>query len=149
MGVGSWETVEGRWQRIEEIEKQFSGENEKMSEEMSEAAKRLAIAEMQVERSKVVMESLAGFCHALGQPATVLMSSMDLLKMDGIDEETKKQVIDMCSDAVLEIRSLLNEMKQKREYVAEAYLAGNDKAGNMISLPEWRDKAPPKASWDK
>ena len=114
-----------------------------------DTSRRLAIAEMQVERSKVVMESLAGFCHALGQPSTVLLSSIELLKMDGVDEETKKQVIDMCHEAVLEIKSLLAEMKTRREYVAEAYLAGKAEAGNMISLPEWRDKAPPKASWDK
>ena len=113
------------------------------------ASRRRAIAEMQAARSKVVMESLAGFCHALGQPATVLMSSIELLQMDGVDEETKKQVLDMCHDAVIEIKSLLAEMKVQREYVAEAYLAGNADAGNMISLPEWRDKAPPKASWDK
>ena len=113
-----------------------------------ETSRRLAIAEMQVERSKVVMESLAGFCHALGQPSTVLLSSIELLKMPGVDEETKKQVIDMCHEAVLEIKSLLAEMKTQREYVAEAYLAGKADAGNMISLPEWRDKAPPKASWD-
>ena len=110
---------------------------------------RLKIAETQAERAKVVMESLAGFCHALGQPATVLMSSMELLKMDGVDDATKRQVIDMCYDAVMEIKSLLAEMKQRREYVAEAYLAGNNAAGSMISLPEWRDKTPPKASWDK
>lgn len=110
---------------------------------------RLRAAELQAERAKVVMESLAGFCHALGQPATVLLSSMELLKMDGVDEDTKRQVVDMCYDAVMEIKSLLAEMKQRREYVAEAYLSGNDSAGNMISLPEWRDKAPPKASWDK
>ena len=110
---------------------------------------RLKIAETQAERAKVVIESLAGFCHALGQPATVLMSSMELLKMEGLDDATKRQVIDMCYDAAVEIKSLLAEMKQRREYVAEAYLAGNDSAGNMISLPEWRDKAPPKASWDK
>lgn len=123
-----------------------------MSEENlspEETARRLAIAEMQVERSKVVMESLAGFCHALGQPATVLLSSVELLKMPGTDDETRKMVVDMCYDAVIEIRSLLAEMKKKREYVAEAYLAGNESAGNMISLQEWHDKAPPKASWDK
>ncbi len=118
-------------------------------ENTDSTSRRLAIAEMQVERSKVVMESLAGFCHALGQPATVLLSSIELLKMEGVDDETKKQVIDMCHEAVLEIKSLLAEMKTQREYVAEAYLAGNADAGNMISLPEWRDKAPPKASWDK
>ena len=123
-----------------------------MSEETTtaeETSRRLAIAEMQVERSKVVMESLAGFCHALGQPSTVLLSSIELLKMPGIDDETKRQVIDMCHEAVLEIKSLLAEMKTRREYVAEAYLAGKSEAGNMISLPEWLDKAPPKASWDK
>ena len=90
-----------------------------------DTSRRLAIAEMQVERSKVVMESLAGFCHALGQPATVL---------------------DMCYDAVIEIRSLLAKMKKRREYVAEAYLAGNESAGNMISLGEWHDETPPEAS---
>ena len=47
-----------------------------------------------------------------------------------------------------ELKVLLAEMKQKREYVAEAYLANNEKAGRMISLQEWRDKAPPKASWE-
>ncbi len=108
----------------------------------------LKIAKIQAERAKVVMESLAGFCHALGQPATVLMSSMELLRMDGVDEATKRQIIDMCYDAVVEIKSLLAEMKQRREYVAEAYLAGNDSAGQMISLPEWSAKAPPKASWE-
>lgn len=120
-----------------------------MDEKNQDTARRLAIAELQAERSKAIMESLAGFCHALGQPATVLLSSMELLKMGGLDEASTTQVIDMCYDAVIEIKSLLAEMKKKREYVAEAYLAGNDLAGNMISLPEWRDKAPPRASWDK
>ena len=124
-----------------------------MTEEETEGktddtARRLAIAEMQVERSKVVMESLAGFCHALGQPATVLLSSIELLRMPETDEETRRAVLDMCYDAVIEIRSLLAEMKKKREYVAEAYLAGNEQAGDMLSLPEWSDKAPPKASWE-
>ena len=105
-----------------------------------ETARRLAIAEMQVERSKVVMESLAGFCHALGQPATVLLSSIELLRMPETDAATRSEILDMCYDAVIEIRSLLAQMKKRREYVAEAYLAGNEAAGNMISLGEWGDK---------
>ena len=107
-----------------------------------ETARRLAIAEMQVERSKVVMESLAGFCHALGQPATVLLSSIELLRMPETDAETSRAVLDMCYDAVIEIRSLLAQMKKRREYVAEAYLAGNESAGNMISLEDWHDDTP-------
>ena len=114
-----------------------------------DTARRLAIAEMQLERSKVVMESLAGFCHALGQPATVLLSSIELLRMPETDAETRNAVLDMCYDAVIEIRSLLAKMKKRREYVAEAYLAGNESAGNMISLGEWHDETPPDASQEK
>lgn len=112
-----------------------------------ELSKKLELAEIKVERSKVVMESLAGFCHALGQPATVLLSSIELLRM-GCDDETKKMVLDMCYDAVIEIKSLLAQMKEKREYAKEAYLAANELAGTMISLKEWREKAPPKFDWE-
>ncbi|MBO7720866.1 MAG: hypothetical protein J6T01_00500 [Kiritimatiellae bacterium] len=112
------------------------------------AAKRLKLAELKAERAQAVMDSLAGFCHALGQPATVLLSSIELLRMPDVDKDTHDQILSMCYEAVIEIRSLLAEMKKKREYVAEAYLAGNDKAGNMLSMPEWSDKAPPKASWE-
>ena len=113
-----------------------------------ETAKRLRIAELQAERAKAVMDSLAGFCHALGQPATVLLSSVELLRM-GCDEDTRKEILDICYDAVIEIRSLLAQMKEKREYANEAYLAANEEAGTMISLKEWREKAPPRFSWDK
>ena len=119
------------------------------TERTDETARRLAIAEMQVERSKVVMESLAGFCHALGQPATVLLSSIELLRMPDTDEETRKAVLDMCYDAVIEIRSLLAQMKKRREYVAEAYLDGNESAGKIISFGEWGDKPPSDAKEDR
>ena len=113
----------------------------------AELTRKLELAEIKVERAQVVMESLAGFCHALGQPATVLLTSVELLKM-GCDEETKKEILDMSYEAAMEIRSLLAQMKEKREYAREAYLAGNETAGDMISLKEWRDKAPPKCSWE-
>ena len=122
---------------------------EKTDESNVETATRLRVAELQADRAKMVMESLAGLCHALGQPATVLLSSMELLKMGGIDEETKRQVVDMCYDAVMEIETRRAEMKQRREYVAEAYLAGNESAGNMISLGEWHDEKPADAGQEK
>ena len=119
------------------------------TEKNDETARRLAIAEMQVERSKVVMESLAGFCHSLGQPATVLLSSIELLRMPDTDAETRKAVLDMCYDAVIEIRSLLAQMKKRREYVAEAYLDGNESAGKIISFGEWGDKPQSDAKEDR
>ena len=119
------------------------------NQNIDEVARRLALAEIQAERSKVVMESLAGFCHALGQPATVLMSSIELLRMQNTDPELQKQILDICYDAVIEIRGILAEMKKRREYVAESYLASDDKAGTMISLQEWHKKAPPTCNEEK
>ena len=118
-----------------------------MSEVEQDLSKRLELAEIRAERSKVVMESLAGFCHALGQPATVILSSVELLKI-GCDEDTKKEVLDMCYEAAIEVKSLLAQMKEKREYANEAYLAANEAAGNMISLQEWREKEAPKFTRD-
>ena len=115
--------------------------------ENGELNRRLALAEARAERSKVVMESLAGFCHALGQPATVLLSSVELLKM-GCDEETRKEILDMCDDAVIGIRSLLAQMKAKRESANEAYLAANEEAGTALSVKEGREEARPRFVWD-
>lgn len=109
---------------------------------------RLKAAELQLERSKVVMDTLAGFCHALGQPATVLLSSVELMRLSTTTPEMREQILDICYDAVLEIRTLLTQMKAKREYVSEAYLKSNQSAGDMLSLEGMEAKEPPKASWD-
>jgi len=93
-------------------------------------------------RAQAIVDSLAGFCHALGQPATVLLSSVELLKMEGIDEQTRKEVLDACYDSVLEIKNLLAEMKNRREYLAEAYLSSSDLGGTIASMPEWSERMP-------
>lgn len=118
-----------------------------MSGQQENLERRLELAEIRAERSKAVMESLAGFCHALGQPATVMLSGVELLKM-GCDDETRKVVLDMCYEAAIEVKSLLAQMKEMREYANEAYLAANESAGSMISLKEWHEKSPPRFDWD-
>ncbi len=109
--------------------------------EQSDTKRRLIAAEMELERSKVVMDSLAGFCHALGQPATVILSSVELMKLPSTDRETFDEILDICQEAALEIRDLLNQMKARREYISESYLSSGDKkGGDMLSMPEWHDK---------
>lgn len=42
----------------------------------------------------------------------------------------------------MEIKNLLAQMKEKREYVAEAYRQNIDSVDNMIlSLPEWKQNS--------
>lgn len=98
--------------------------------------RRAESAEHQVERSRIMMESLAGVCHALGQPATVLLTSIEIMKMD--DEATKnetfKELIDLCYDAVIQLRELLQKMNAKRMYASEPYLSSDSSSGEMVNL---------------
>lgn len=76
--------------------------------------RRAEMAEQRVERNRALMESLSPVCHALGQPATVLLTSIEILKQGNIDEETRKQMLDMSYDAILELRGCLQELNAKR-----------------------------------
>lgn len=96
-------------------------------------------------RIQAIVDSLSGFCHALGQPATVLLSSVELLRMEGIDAATRKEVLAVCYDAVIEIKNLLGEMKNRREYLAQAYLNSTDLGGTIAALPEWSERMPMKS----
>ena len=100
----------------------------------------LEYARVQIERTKVLMESLAGFCHSLGQPATVILNSLELLKMPETDDATRTAVVDICYDAAMEIRRLLAEMKERREYASAAYRPNDATAsdGNIVKLPDWK-----------
>lgn len=99
--------------------------------------RRADIAEYQAERNRIMMESLAGVCHAIGQPATVLLTSLELLKLSGLeDKENAAQMMEMCYEAVIQIRDLLYKMNAKRLYAAEPYLsaASNSSGSEMIAL---------------
>jgi len=97
--------------------------------------RRAEIAEYQVERNRIMMESLAGACHALGQPATVLLTSIEILKQeDRHDEKTRREMMDLCYGAVIQLRDLLQKMNAKRSYEAEPYLPAHVDSQGMLSL---------------
>jgi PAS domain S-box-containing protein len=79
--------------------------------------RRAELAEQQAERNRVMAESLSAACHALGQPATVLLTSVEILKLD-VDKEdpARRQMIELCYDAVIQLRELLQKMNEKRIY---------------------------------
>ena len=99
--------------------------------------RRAEIAESQVERNRVMMESLAGVCHSLGQPATVLLTSIEMLKMGGVkDEKARQEIINLCYDAVIQLRDLLQKMNAKRAYAVEPYLPGQEDTKDMLRIEE-------------
>lgn len=76
--------------------------------------RRMEIAEQQAARNRTVLESLSSICHALTQPTTVLLTSIELLKLEtGIDEAQRKEMIALCYDTVLEMREQLVKMNNR------------------------------------
>ncbi len=97
-------------------------------------AKRLESAETQAQRSRVMMESLGTICHAIGQPATVVMGVLDFLRLGQATPQQSKDMINMGYEAILELRELLHQLNEKRYYVTESYLPGNDTGGSILQV---------------
>ncbi len=68
------------------------------------------------EQLKAIVASISEYCHTLGQPSTMILSSIELLKMPEIDDATHKLACDTCYEAALEIKKVLAEMKRKCDY---------------------------------
>lgn len=87
--------------------------------------RRAELAEYQLERDRAMMESLSEACHAIGQPATVLLTSIEVLKdTPNIDPESRRQVEDMCYAAVLDLRQCLKDINAARMNVKNSIAGG-------------------------
>jgi len=76
--------------------------------------RRLEISEQQEARNRTLLESLGSICHELTQPTTVLLTSIELLKLEkGIDEQQRQEMIALCYDTVLEMREQLIKMNSR------------------------------------
>lgn len=77
--------------------------------------RRAEIAENQLEKEHLMMETLSAACHAVGQPATVLLTGMELLHDNTqYDRDSRREIEDMCYKAVLELRECLKRMNAAR-----------------------------------
>ncbi len=82
--------------------------------------RRAEIAEDQLQRDQLAFSSISEACHAIGQPATVLLTSLELLKeTPGLDFESRKEVEEMCYSSILELRECLQEMNAARKKIKD------------------------------
>lgn len=110
--------------------------------------RRLELAELRVACAREMMTSLAGFCHALAQPAMVFVSSVELLEM-GCDDETRKELVAMCNEATQNFRTLLAQMKEKRAYVKGMLFESTESPADVESLKALRATAQPHFTWEQ
>lgn len=76
--------------------------------------RRMEIAQQQAAQDRTLLESLDSICHALTQPTTVLLTSIELLKLEsGIDEAQRKEMIALCYDTLLDMREQLLKLSSR------------------------------------
>lgn len=74
------------------------------------------------EKLKAIVSAISEYCHELGQPSTMILSSIELLKMPNMPEETRQLAYDTCYEAALEIKNILTEMKRKCDHAEQVDL---------------------------
>lgn len=94
--------------------------------------KRAEQAERQSERQRVMVESLGAACHHLGQPATVLLASLELMtRMRHEDHSVTEELLASSMDAAELLRKMLHELNDmtEGEYRTRAYMDGGSATG--------------------
>ncbi|MBN1558323.1 MAG: PAS domain S-box protein [Lentisphaerae bacterium] len=89
--------------------------------------KRAAAAERESERRRVMLESLGAACHHLGQPATILMGNMGMIKKRAPAGDTALQeLVGSSLEASRELGRILHKLNAVNEYKTTQYLASEE-----------------------
>jgi PAS domain S-box-containing protein len=85
--------------------------------------KRAEVAQREIERNRVMLESLGAACHHLGQPATLLMGNLGLLQAKIEDANpVVQELITSSLDAMKRLGETLQKLNQVNEYRTTLYM---------------------------
>jgi PAS domain S-box-containing protein len=89
--------------------------------------KRAVEAERESERRRVMLESLGAACHHLGQPATILMGNLGMIRKgtQGCEQDLR-ELVDSSIDATRELGRILHKLNAVNEYKTTQYLSEDD-----------------------
>jgi PAS domain S-box-containing protein len=85
--------------------------------------KRAEEATRQAEQQRVMLASLGAACHHLGQPATVLMTNLELMQRRLAElGDDYKSIIESCMESAEQIGDLLHQMNMVDEFRTTLYI---------------------------
>lgn len=91
-------------------------------------------AEKHAERQHVMMESLGAACHHLGQPATVLLASLELMvRVKDQDKALGEELLVSSIEAAESMRKMLHNLNDITEYKTTQYIEGQSDPGRAES----------------
>lgn len=89
--------------------------------------KRAEAAMRETESQRVMLESLGAACHHLGQPATVLMANLGLIRAKvGGDDPMLSEMIDSSLVAIRRLGDTLHKLNCVNEYRTTSYVGDED-----------------------
>jgi len=87
--------------------------------------KRAEEAQREAERHRVMLESLGAACHHLGQPATVLMANLELIRRRLAEAEPSvRQLVDASVESVQKLGEILQKLQAVNAYQTTQYVEG-------------------------
>ena len=94
-------------------------------------------AELEADRRRVMLESLGAACHHLGQPATVLLANLGIMKkkLEDSPDVMVHELVDNSIKAMETLGEILHKLNTVNEYRTTKYLEtpdGSDSASNRI-----------------
>jgi PAS domain S-box-containing protein len=86
--------------------------------------KRVEEALRQTERQRVMLASVGAACHHLGQPATVIMTNLELIKRmtAELNNESLKNILRMTNEAADSLAEVLHKLNSVNEFKTVQYL---------------------------
>ncbi|MBN1269857.1 MAG: PAS domain-containing protein [Kiritimatiellae bacterium] len=89
--------------------------------------KRAEEAMKQAERQRAMLASLGAACHYLGQPATVIMTNLELMKrMEAVVNDEFKELLRASIEASEAVADILHKLNMVDEYRTTQYIEGRD-----------------------
>jgi hypothetical protein len=95
------------------------------------------VAAREIEKHRVMLESLGAACHHLGQPATVLLANLGIIqKKLNSGEDIVPKLVDSSIDAVKTLGKILRKLNAVNEYKTTHYLGDEDDEGEGSRILE-------------
>ncbi len=80
----------------------------------------------QTERQKIILESIGSACHYLGQPATVLLASLEMMKKrESLIDQEMRSLLSQGIDSARKLQTVLHRLNNINEYRTVPYLDPN------------------------
>lgn len=91
------------------------------------------------DRDRVMAQSLGAVCHHLGQPTTILLSSIEMMRsIDHSDTATLSSLLDISLEAAEEVRQILRKLNDIEYYKPAPYLNADGRGATteIVALDE-------------